>query len=167
MGGSGSSNAALEEYLAKRVGVPAPAAASAARSEVIRLSPKTPIAPKAIDMTQQQRIAAALVKAGISNPAAWSAAGASPSSAASPAQTTATDVAPSLPDAQPESSAAFDSHPAVVLMKGKNNSTFIISWRSQRDLAKSMGWKCTLMIWGGAGLALASLYVVLNIARWL
>ena len=56
--------------------LPAPHAtdASARTSQVIRLSPKTGPA-KSTDMTQQQKIAAALVKAGISNPAAWAAAG--------------------------------------------------------------------------------------------
>jgi len=43
-------------------------------SQVIRLSSETAPA-KSMDMTQQQKIAAALVKAGISNPAAWAAAG--------------------------------------------------------------------------------------------
>jgi hypothetical protein len=104
-------------------------------------------------MNQQQKIAAALGKAGISNPAAWAAAGAKPAMA----------VANSA-DASPES---FDSHPPVVLTKGENNPTFIISWRSQRDLAKSLGWKCALMIWGGPVLALASLYVLLNITHLL
>jgi hypothetical protein len=47
-------------------------------------------------------------------------------------------------------------------MKGKNNPTFMISWRSQRDLARSLGWKCALMIWGGPALALLSLYGLLN-----
>jgi hypothetical protein len=53
----------------------------------------------------------------------------------------------------------------VVLMKGKNNPTFLISWRSQRDLASSLGWKCTAMIWGGPALALLSLYVLLTITH--
>jgi hypothetical protein len=48
--------------------------ASARTSQVIRLSAKKDPA-KSTDMTQQQKIAAALVKAGISNPAAWAAAG--------------------------------------------------------------------------------------------
>jgi hypothetical protein len=53
---------------------PHPNDASARPSQVIRLSPKTGPA-KSTDMTQQQKIAAALVKAGISSPAAWAAAG--------------------------------------------------------------------------------------------
>ena len=51
-------------------------------------------------------------------------------------------------------------------MKGTNNPTFLISWRSQRDLARALGWKCTLMIWGGPALALTSLYVLLSLMHW-
>jgi hypothetical protein len=57
----------------------------------------------------------------------------------------------------------FDPHPPVVLMKGTNNQTFLISWRSQQEVARSLGWKCTLMIWGGPALALISLYFFLGI----
>ncbi|MGB8762175.1 MAG: GIDE domain-containing protein, partial [Candidatus Sulfotelmatobacter sp.] len=91
-------------------------------------------------------VAAALQKAGITSPAAWAAAQVTPTGGAT---STATD--------------GFDPRPAVVLMKGKNNPTFLISWRSQRDLASSLGWKCTLMIWGGPALALLSLYLLLAI----
>jgi hypothetical protein len=104
------------------------------------------------DMTQQQKVAAALLKAGISNPAAWAAAGVA---------STASGVAP-----DPNSPLAnFDPHPPVVMKKGKNNPTFLISWRSQRELANSLGWKCTLMIWGGPALALVSLYGLLALAH--
>ena len=48
-------------------------------------------------------------------------------------------------------------------MKGINDKTFLISWRSQREVARSLGWKCTLMIWGGPVLALLSLYFFLGI----
>jgi hypothetical protein len=152
MGATGGSDAKLEEYLAKRVGIANQPAPSAPRREVIRLSSNS--APtKASDMDQQQKVAAALVKAGISNPAAWAAAGIKPAAA--------------VASAAAGNSENFDSHPPVVLMKGKNNPTFIISWRSQRELAKSLGWKCALMIWGGPVLALASLYVLLNITHLL
>jgi len=56
-----------------------------------------------------------------------------------------------------------DSRPPVVLMKDASNQTFMISWRSQQDVARSLGWKCALMIWGGPALALLSLYVLLSI----
>jgi hypothetical protein len=95
-------------------------------------------------------VAAALQKAGITSPAAWAAAQVTSTAGAT---STATD--------------GFDPRPAVVLMKGKNNPTFLISWRSQRDLARSLGWKCTLMIWGGPALALLSLYVLLAITHLL
>jgi hypothetical protein len=110
-------------------------------------------------MTQQQKVAAALMKAGISNPAAWSAAGVFPESAPS---------LQVLPDTASEGNGAshnngFDLHPPVVLMKGSANPTFLISWRSQQEVARALGWKCTLMIWGGPLLALFSLYVFLSI----
>ena len=57
---------------------------------------------------------------------------------------------------------AFDPHPPVVLMKGTNNKTFLISWRSQQEVARSLGWKCALMIWGGPALALLSLDIFLG-----
>lgn len=152
---------------------------SAGLTNVIHLSPPSGPA-RAEDMTQQQKIAAALLKAGISSPAAWSAAGVTPSSMAlhndannevhsepngspqgNPPNTDAQLTA--APEAQPD---AFDPHPPVVLMKGKNNGTFLISWRSQRDLANSLGWKCTLMIWGGPALTLLSLYGLHALTNW-
>lgn len=120
-------------------------ATAAASARVVHLSPG-PGPTKAGDMTQQQKVAAALMKAGISNPAAWAAAGVAPAQ-----QVNGTD--------------GFDPHPPVVLMKGKNNPTFLISWRSQRELARSLGWKCTLMIWGGPALALLCLYVLLTLTH--
>ncbi|HZW96266.1 MAG TPA: GIDE domain-containing protein [Candidatus Eremiobacteraceae bacterium] len=156
-------------------------------TNVIHLSP-TPSPPQTGDMTQQQKVAAALLKAGISNPAAWAAAGVTPSpvlvhsdahgdahsdahgevqtepngSAQNTAPNSGAQVA-SQPEAQPD---GFDPHPPVVLMKGKNNPTFLISWRSQRDLTNSLGWKCTLMIWGGPALVLLSLYGLHALTHW-
>jgi len=109
-------------------------------------------------MTHQQKIAAALMKAGVTNPAAWAAAGVTPDG-----------IAINNPNGYSHSTMpdGFDPHPSLVLMKGKNNPTFLISWRSQRDLARSLGWKCMLMIWGGPVLALLSLYVLMNLMHWL
>lgn len=144
---------------------------SAQPAQVIRLS--SDAAPvKAADMSQQQKVAAALSKAGISNPIAWAAAGVTPVSVALKSNLTAlldgnrqNDSAQVL--SQPsEPVPEFDSHPPVVMMKGKNNSTFLISWRSQRDLARTLGWKCTLMIWGGPALSLLCLYGLHELAHW-
>ena len=133
-------------------------AAASAKARVIRLSPDSG-PTKAADMSQQQKIAAALTKAGILNPAAWVAAG-----VASPALA----VTPSSPsNGKSDPTDGFDKQPAVVLMKGENNPTFLISWRSQREIARSLGWKCALMIWGGPALALLCLYSLLTIMHWL
>jgi hypothetical protein len=143
--------------------------AHATPGQVVNLSP--PSAPgKAVDMTQQQKVAAALLKAGISQPAAWTAGGVDQSQIVVKYDPDGTPHAV-LPQggAQVGSTAAldgFEPHPPVVLMKGKNNPTFLISWRSQRDLARSLGWKCTLMIWGGPALALVCLYGLHSLTHW-
>jgi hypothetical protein len=133
-------------------------ATAAASARVIRLSPD-PGPTKAADMSQQQKIAAALMKAGISNPVAWSAAGVT-------GTTSAVTMNPPS-NGNTGGSETFDSHPPVVLMKGKNNPTFLISWRSQREVARSLGWKCTLMIWGGPVLLLVCLYGLLALTHLL
>jgi hypothetical protein len=125
--------------------------AKAASSIPIRLSPASG-PTNSTDMTQQQKVAAALLKAGISNPSAWAAAG-----VASAASGVASD--PNSPLAN------FDPHPPVIMKKGKNSPTFLISWRSQRELANSLGWKCILMIWGGPVLTLLSLYGLLSLTH--
>jgi hypothetical protein len=127
----------------------------------------TPAPAKSADMTQQQKIASALVQAGISNPGAWAAAGVTPSAPAIGHNPIGSPLAPggNLPTPEaPATPEEFDAHPHVVLMKGVNNPTFLISWRSQVDVAKSLGWKCALMIWGGPALSLLSLYVLLLVA---
>jgi hypothetical protein len=132
---------------------------------VIRLSPAASVPAKSSEMTQQQKVAAALLKAGISNPAAWAVAGLPATGGvqvvaeAAPATTSSSN-----PETSPETqTVTFDPHPAVVLMKGINNKAFLISWRSQREVARSLGWKCALMIWGGPALSLLCLYLILNI----
>lgn len=129
--------------------------------QLIRLTADDAPAPS-LERTQQQKIAAALLKAGISNPAAWSAAG---MPAANPAVQVLADPSATVPGGNSDEvkADAFDSHPPVVLMKGTNNKTFLISWRSQKEVARSLGWKCTLMIWGGPAMALLCLYFILSI----
>jgi hypothetical protein len=131
--------------------------------EVIHLSPNTP-ARNSSDMTQQGKIAAALVKAGITNPAAWEAAGVANSQAAltlaaggvgAPGFDPAPNVTTSLTE-------GYDLQPKVVLRKGENNTTFLISWRSEREVVQAMAWKSTACIWGGPLLMLLSLYVLLE-----
>lgn len=103
---------------------------------------------------QQQKVAAALLKAGIANPSAWAAAGV-------PLPQPKPTNAPNPDKSDP------DRFPSVVLMKGNNNANFLISWRSQQEIAQALGWKCTLMIWGGPLLALVSLYYYLAVRNLL
>jgi hypothetical protein len=118
-----------------------------------------------------QKVADALLKAGISNPAAWAAAGVtSPGMGVTviedPSAPHTSNAAGAPSSGQPTSAVqagGFDPHPPVALMKGKNNRTFLISWRSQKEVARSLGWKCALMIWGGPCVALISLYFFLSI----
>jgi hypothetical protein len=149
----GDDNSVLAEPVASR--------ADGLSHEVVRLpSDRAPM--KTSEMTQQQKIAAALIKAGITSPAAWSAAGVSSESAfavevvSDPASASSRDGGRSN---------GFDPHPPVVLRKGENDKTFLISWRSQQEVARALGWKCTLMIWGGPALALLCLYVLLSMTR--
>jgi hypothetical protein len=114
------------------------------------------------DPAQQQKITAALVKAGITNPAAWAVAGVNPSVAAhsASASTGAGAAAATAPE-------QFDLHPPVVLMKGAHDPAFLISWHSQRDVVSSLSWKSTLMIWGGPALTLLCAYIVAAHFDWL
>ena len=109
---------------------------------------------KHLDPDQQAKMAAILTKAGVTSPLAWAAAGVeSPQPVAQPATSgTAAAAAPA-----PEQ---FDLHPPTVLMKGKHNPAFFISWRSQREVIKSLGWKSALMIWGGPALTLLCVYIL-------
>lgn len=119
----------------------------------------------------QQKVADALLRAGISNPAAWAAAGVTSGGMGvpvieDPSVLHASNGAGAPSSGQPSSAVQagdFDPHPPVALMKGTNNRTFLISWRSQKEIARSLGWKCTLMIWGGPALALLSLYLFISI----
>jgi hypothetical protein len=130
---------------------------SSSGQEVVQLS-TGPGPSRSADMSQQQKVAAALLKAGILAPAAWNAAGLTAPTvqviaASSPNSSGGVRSTGELED--------FDQHPPVVLAKGTNNKTFLISWRSQQEIARSLGWKCALMIWGGPILALLGLYIVL------
>jgi hypothetical protein len=156
--GDGFDQDALAQRLATRCDAPP--------HPVIRLSPPESIAAKTSDMTQQQKIAAALLKAGISNPAAWAAAGVAHQGVQVLADPVLAPAGDNGSNGDSRSRVhAFDPHPPVVLTKGTNNKTFLISWRSQQDVARSLGWKCALMIWGGPALALLSLYLFSGLER--
>ncbi len=111
---------------------------------------------------QQGKVAAAMMQAGITNPAAWAAAGVSPA-AAFPGSGASAGAA-AAPGMEPEQ---FDLHPSTVLMKGAHDPSFFISWRSQREVVQALGWKSTLMIWGGPALTLVCVYILAGHFDWL
>jgi len=117
-----------------------------------------------LDAAQQETITAALMKAGIVNPAAWAAAGIRTTAAVMRGGGVATAVAPALAPVPEET---FDLHPPIVLKKGTHNPAFFISWQSQREVTKSLGWKSALMIWGGPALTLLCVYVLAAQFGWL
>jgi hypothetical protein len=112
-----------------------------------------------VEPAEQAKIVDALTKAGITNPAAWAAAGINQTHAA--AVTAGGGAAAAAP--APEQ---FDLHPPTVLLKGTHSPAFLISWRSQRDVVKSLGWKSALMIWGGPALTLLCVYILAAEFGW-
>lgn len=138
-------------------------------THVVRLSNNEVMVP-ATAMTQQQKIAAALSRAGMSNAAVWSGTGTGVKTARSEAMACSATVEVAVINeaaVQPGESEGFDLHPPTVLMKGSHQPAFFISWRSQRDVVKSLGWKSDLMIWGGPALTLTCIYFLLAHLGWL
>ncbi len=59
-----------------------------------------------------------------------------------------------------------DLHPLVSIGKGAGNEPFVISWRSQREVVRSLAWKSGLCIWGGPALSLICLYFLAVCIGW-
>jgi hypothetical protein len=136
------------------------AATGNASSEVIRLAgSQRPDESSA--MTQQEKVVSAMMKAGITNPAAWGLAGSTNRPVLAVSSSAAGSAAAVCPAPEP-----FDLHPPVVLMKGVHNPDFFISWQSQRGVVQSLGWKSALMIWGGPALTLVSAYILSAYFGW-
>ena len=146
--------------------------------EVIRLVSTAPSSTR--EMTQQAKIAAALSRAGMGNPQAWSSAGFSPEAATleenTPSPTLSAryevclremrlqDTRPqqASPDKEQSRSSGFNLTPPVVLMKGADDPTFVISFRSQKEIVSALAWKSTAMICGGTAFTLLAFYLL----RW-
>jgi len=151
--------------------------------QIVRLATGAAPSPTQ-EMDQQEKIAAALTRAGITRPEAWSAAGV-------PYQTVAVKENAPLPpvsaydqarlpeDRSPEARllearllearrredqpapSDFNLTPPVVLMKSANHPTFVISFRSQKEFVSALAWKSAAMIWGGTAITLLGLYMLL------
>jgi hypothetical protein len=110
-------------------------------------------------VTDPGTITAALVKAGITSPAAWAAAGVVNSVATPASASTGAASRPALEQ--------FDLHPPVVLKRGTHDPAFLISWHSQRDVVGTLSWKSALLIWGGPALTLLCAYFLAAHFDWL
>jgi hypothetical protein len=136
-----------------QIAVPAP--------QIIRLSQDS--APSTTALSQQSRIAAALTRAGITKPEAWSAAqvpyanvaieeNAPPAAISTPA-----DDSRQADQTKPSD---FDLAPPLVLMKGANHPAFVISFRSQKEFVSTLAWQSAVMLCGGAATTLLGLYTL-------
>jgi hypothetical protein len=133
----------------------------AADSEVIRLTPHGESAGGA-PVTQQGRIAAALLKAGISNPASWSTTDDS-------SQGTVRVADPPPKNGRRSASAlqALDLNAFKTLKQAGGHPALRIPAAAPNSAGPSFGWKPALMIWGGPVLTLACLYLLAAHFGWL
>jgi len=118
------------------------------RAEVIQLSPVENQPNDSGSMTQQGKIAAALLKAGIPNPVTWS------------AQPEVRVIDPPL-EPMP---ATKEAEVSRVLQQGASAEP--VRLRSLKP-THAMDWKASLMIWGGPALTLVCIYTLAAHFGWL
>ena len=150
--------------------------------EVVRLHGGA-AAANAQGMSQQAKIAAALTRAGITKPEAWSAAGVpygglavednpQPAAGRMGAEEFSRNESfeGSFISRDPVSrnhteisgfDRGFDRTPPVVLMKGENDPTFVISFRSQKEFLGALAWRSAGIICGGAAITVLGFYMLL------
>jgi hypothetical protein len=117
------------------------------------------------EMTQQARIAAALNRAGITKPEAWSVAGVPYRPIAveeNLVEEKAVEENAPAKTPTPAKASDFNLNPATVLMKGGDDPALVISFRSQKEFATALAWKSAAMICGGIAITLLGLYVLLE-----
>ena len=119
-------------------------------AEVIQLTPLENQASDSASMTQQGKIAAALLKAGIPNPVVWS------------AQQDVRVIDP--PSDSARSAATKEADVSRVLQQGATAEP--VHLPSLHPIPP-MDWKARLMIWGGPALTLACIYSLAAHFGWL
>jgi hypothetical protein len=122
------------------------------RAEIIKLTPQEPVEISSASMTQQGRIAAALLKAGVPSPATWS---------NQSMQVTVRVEEQSAKPAPPK-----EDEVSRVLQQGATASEFRIPALNP-EAARASNWKATVMIWGGPALTLTCIYVLASRLGWL
>ena len=123
-------------------------------AEVIHLSPCEEIQIDSASMTQQGKIAAALLRAGIQNPVTTS---------ANRLRTGDAD----LPASESVTPQAINTEVARVLQNSANASEISLPSLRPATLHPSARWKATIMIWGGPALTLACIYLLAARLGWL
>ena len=144
--------------------------------EVIRLA--SAAAASTREMSQQAKIAAAITRAS-GKPQGWSAAelpdavvvvdaNAPPATISAPSEARPDEAHPNenrpnenRPNQDQPESLNFDLAPLVVLMKGKDDPTFVISFRSQKEIVSATTWKAAAIVCGGTAISLLGLYALL------
>ena len=132
--------------------------------QIIQLS-SGPAPSSTRDMSQQAKIAAALNRAGIIKPEAWSAAGIPYNPAAIEENPAPAPNHEASSQKQPTWETNFNLNPPMVLMKGGNNPAFVISHRSQKEFVDALAWKSFGMVCGGTAITLLGIYVLLTQMR--
>ena len=133
--------------------------------EVIRLSSLSPFLTAGA-LTQQSRIAAALNKAGIQNPNAWSVAGV-PYAGRDSANATAVlpeeadSVAKDAPQEPLQLQPGFNLKPTLVLMKGPDDAPFLFCSHGAQPRVRTSAWKPVAMLCAGTALMFAGFCVLL------
>jgi hypothetical protein len=124
------------------------------RAEIIKLTPQEPVDASSASMTQQGRIAAALLKAGIPSPATWT-------HESMQVTVRVEDRSTSKPNPTTEAEVSR------VLQQGANASDFRIPALNQTGSHHASHWEATMMIWGGPALALVCIYILAARLGWL
>ena len=118
--------------------------------EVIQLTPPETQANGSESMTQQGKIAAALLRAGIANPVTWS---------------DHHNEIRVVDEAEGESAKAANDVDVSRVLQQKSNAPAL--QLPTRDQAYSVDRKTSLMIWGGPALTLACIYILAAHFGWL
>jgi hypothetical protein len=124
------------------------------KAEVIHLSPADSQQNGSVSMSQQGKIAAALLKAGIPSPATW------------PVDRAQTGVRVADPPSG-EKVQTPNAEVARVLQQGAAAPAFRLPELNQNAPRSGSNWKATLMIWGGPILTLACIYTLAAHLGWL
>jgi hypothetical protein len=179
----------INEQINEQYVAPNPLSEAVGAPQIIRLATGA-VSPDSHQMDQQAKIVAALTRAGIAKPEAWSAAGVPyPNTAvvdsvvakaafSGPADrlpelqvsvghgsenraSGGSSVRSSVRSADDSTGSAFNLTSPLVMMKGAKDPTFVISFRSQKEFIRALAKKSAPMVSAGAAIVLLGIYTLL------